>query len=242
MIGSHGMILAAGKSTRMREISKNLPKPLVKVANVSLLDRLIDHAESAGLCDLTVNVHYHARQIEDHLASRESNCTLHVSDERDELLETGGGVKKALPMLGKQPFFVMNGDALWHDTGVSTLERLRNHWDESKMDALLLLVPTDRAVGYDGPGDFFADGTSARQINFRGDAISAPFMYGGVMLINPVLYEDTPDGAFSNRLVFRKAAERGRLFGLEIKGHWMHVGTPEAIVDAENKLQEIGAL
>lgn len=245
MIGSRGMILAAGKSTRMREVSKNLPKPLVKVSGISLLDRLIKHAEGAGLSDLVVNVHYHAGQVENHLAARESDCKLHVSDERDALLETGGGVKKALPMLGDQPFFVMNGDALWHDEGTSTLERFRSHWNNSKMDVLLLLVPTDKAIGYDGPGDFFAGGadcTDVRPIKFRGEAATASHMYGGVMLINPALYEGTPDGSFSNRLVFRKAAERGRLYGLEIKGHWMHVGTPEAIVDAERKLQEIGAL
>lgn len=240
MVGDRAMILAAGLGTRMGALSARTPKPLTKVAGVTLLDRLLAHAETAEVTKVTVNVHHLADQLEGHLKPHVESGFVDISDEREALLETGGGVKKALPLLGSKPFFVMNGDALWVDADVPNLERLRAAWDPAAMDALLLLVPTAEALGYDGVGDFFAD-DQIGPIKFRDDAPSAPYMFGGVQILTPALYEATPDGAFSNRLVYRKAAAAGRLCGMPLDGHWMHVGTPEAIGSAEAQLSSIGA-
>lgn len=238
-----GIILSAGLGTRMGDMSRRIPKPLVKVAGRTLIDRALDRADAAGLDRVVVNVHHHADQLEAHLAPRIAAGHVVISDERDCLLETGGGVKKALPLLGSQPFFAMNSDALWLDGAGSTLLRLASHFDAARMDALLLLIPTPDALGYDGVGDFipFAGGMAPVPIAFRGDAPAAPVMFGGIMMIRPELYDGTPDGAFSNRVVFRKAVENGRLFGIAHDGHWIHVGTPEGVVDAEARLKELGA-
>lgn len=241
-VGARAMILAAGKGTRMGRLSDTTPKPLTPVTGTTLIDRLLSHLCKAGVEQTVVNVHHLADQMELHLSSAIDAGSVVISDERDALLETGGGVKNALPQLGPAPFFVVNGDALWVDGSATNLSRMRQVWDDSKMDALLLLVKRDEALGYEGVGDFFtAMEAGAGPIEFRGSADSAPYVFGGVLLINPALYEDTPDGAWSNRLVFRKAAEQGRLYGLPIDGHWMHVGTPEAIEVAEAKLHELEA-
>lgn len=236
------MILAAGKGTRMGGLSDTLPKPLTEVNGHSLMDRLLAHLKAAGVERTIVNVHHLAEQMETHLQNEIDAGSVLISDERDGLLETGGGVKKALPKLGADPFFVVNGDALWVDSDASNLARMRAHWDASRMDALLLLVKTEEALGYEGVGDFRkADGEGAQPIEFRGDAPHSSHMYGGVLLINPDLYKETPEGAWSNRFVFRKAASEGRLYGLPIDGHWMHIGTRDAIAAAEEKLKRVGA-
>jgi len=242
MLGEHMMILAAGLGTRMGALSENTPKPLTVVNGVCLLDRLRAHANKAGVEQVIVNVHHLADQIEAHLDTDIKSGHVLISDERAALLETGGGVKKALPLLGDEPFFVLNGDALWVDAGASNLERLRQAWNPDLMDALLLLVPTDEALGYEGVGDFFAQAGGVQPIKFRDEAPSAPYMFGGVQLLEPGLYRDTPSGAFSNREIYRKAVAKGRLYGLPIEGHWMHVGTPEAISDAEARLDAIRAV
>ena len=241
MLADHAMILAAGLGTRMGSLSDHTPKALTKVNGTCLLDRLRSHAAAAGVRKLVVNVHHLANQIEEHLGAEIDAGTTVISDEREALLETGGGVKKALPLLGADPFFVLNSDALWVDARASNLLRLKAAWNPQRMDALLLLVPTEAALGYDGVGDFFAEPGGEQQIQFRGDASKAPFMFGGVQLLAPHLYDGMPTGAFSNREVYRKAAAKGRLFGLPIEGHWMHVGTAGAIADAEAYLASIGA-
>ncbi len=235
------MILAAGKGTRMREMSAQMPKPMVLVNGISLVDRLIAHAEKAFVEKVVVNIHHLANMLEHHLAPYTANGYVVLSDERTELLETGGGVKKALPLLGHAPVFVMNGDALWVDNERSNLNRLIEYWNPEVMDVLLLLAPTDEALGYDGAGDFLGAGEGAFPIEFKGNAKSAPNMFAGVQIVKPELYENTPDGAFSNLEIFKKAAEKKRLYGLVIDGTWMHVGTPEAVHDAEAKLIELGA-
>lgn len=241
-VGRTAMIMAAGKGTRMGKLSEALPKPLTKVKDISLIDRLFAHLDRAQVEKTVVNVHHLADQMEAFLAARINTNSVAISDEREALLETGGGVKKALPLLGTAPFFVLNGDALWVDAQQSNLLRLKEAWNSAKMDALLLLVPRAEALGYDEVGDFFLDEKNgAGALKFRDDAETAPFVFGGVLLINPALYEDTPEGAWSNRVVFRKAAAAGRLYGLVIDGHWMHVGTPEAIIEAEEKLVALGA-
>ncbi len=238
-----GIILSAGLGTRMGEMSQRVPKPLVKVAGRTLLDRALDRADEAGLDRVVINVHHHADQIEAHVDARVRAGQVVISDERDQLLETGGGVKKALPLLGQDPFFVINSDALWLNGAGSTLLRLASHFDASRMDALLLLIPTPAALGYDGVGDFipFAGGMDPVPIAFRGEAPAAPVMFGGIMMIRPEAYEDTPEGAWSNRTVFRKAVSKGRLFGIVHDGHWMHVGTPEGVREAEARLRDLGA-
>lgn len=235
------MILAAGKGTRMRELSEQMPKPMVLVNGVSLIDRLINHAEVAGIEKLVVNMHHLAGMLEHHLAPYTADGFVEFSDERDELLETGGGVKKALPKLGDEPFLVMNGDALWVDKRESNIKRLAQHWDAEKMDVLLLLTPTEEALGYDGVGDFSGEGEGVFPLEFRGEAANAPNMFAGVQIVKPEMYENTPKGAFSNLEIFKKIAANGRLYGLVIEGTWMHVGTPEMVREAEEKLVSLGA-
>ena len=241
MIGGHAMILAAGLGTRMGGLSNHTPKALTIVNGICLMDRLRAHMAAAGVTNLVVNVHHLAEQVEAHLQADIDAGQLVISDERGALLETGGGVKKALPLLGTEPFFVANSDALWVDRDASNLNRLKSAWDPALMDALLLLVPKKEALGYEGVGDFFAKPGGAQPIRFRGEADTAPFIFGGVQLLASAAYEDMPDGAFSNRQIYRKAASVGRLYGLPIEGHWMHVGTARAIADSEAKLASIGA-
>ncbi len=237
----NAIILAAGKGTRMRNIGEQMPKPMVLVNGVSVIERLISHAEDAGVEKLVVNVHHLAEMMEHHLAAYTASGFVELSDERDELLETGGGVKKALPILGNDPFFVINGDALWINRDENNIKRLMACWQPEVMDVLLLLSPTEKSLGYDGVGDFLGDGVGAFPIEFRGDNPSAPNMYAGVQIVKPELYDDTPDGAFSNREIFRKAVANKRLYGMVIDGTWMHVGTPEALVAVEEQLIELGA-
>ncbi|NVJ70165.1 MAG: nucleotidyltransferase family protein [Alphaproteobacteria bacterium] len=235
------MILAAGKGTRMGTLSDTLPKPLVPVHGVPLIDRILAHLWRAGCGPVVVNVHHLADQMESHLEKLIKSGDVLISDERAELLETGGGVKKALPLLGTDPFMVINSDALWVDGSMPTLLRLQKAFDPARMDVLLLLVPTGEALGYDGVGDFIPQGDPAapEPLEFRGDAPSAPVMFGGIQIVKPGLYDDMPEGAWSNREIFRKAAAKGRLFGIRHTGHWMHVGTRDAIKAAEEKIDAL---
>ena len=227
------MILAAGLGTRMRPITNTLPKPLVKVDGVALIDHLIAPLREAGVTDIVVNVHHLADMMEQHLASCASP-RIHISDERMALLDSGGGVKKALAHFGDAPFFILNADSFWIDGPVPNLARMKAAWDPALMDMLLLVAPTPAATGYEGRGDFFmaADGTLKR----RGEKLVAPFVYAGVIITTPAFFRDTPDGPFSLNLLFNRAIEAGRLHGLRLDGHWLHVGTPEAIPLAEAKL------
>ncbi|GHF16692.1 mannose-1-phosphate guanylyltransferase [Kordiimonas sediminis] len=244
-IPQKAMVLAAGKGTRMGDLSLRTPKPLVSVAGRSLLDRILDHLAPHGIHAI-VNVHHLADQIEAHLQAHIGRGAATVSDERAALLETGGGVKKALPHLGTGPFYVINSDALWCDASPEggALSRLGKAFDPATMDVLLLLVPTEKATGYDGAGDFFPsvdfqEPDDTRTLSFHGERPSAPFMYGGIMITHPGMYRDQPAGAWSNIEIFRQASKQGRLFGLVHTGHWMHVGTQEGIQSAEYILQQL---
>jgi MurNAc alpha-1-phosphate uridylyltransferase len=230
----NAMILAAGLGTRMRPITDTLPKPLVKVDGVALIDHLIAPLREAGVSDIVVNVHHLATLMEQHLASYASP-RIHISDERSALLDSGGGVKKALAQFGEEPFFILNADSFWIDGPLPNLDRMKAAWDPSQMDMLLLVAPTSAATGYDGHGDFFmtADGVLAR----RGEKLVAPFVYAGVIITTPAFFDDTPDGPFSLNLLFNRAIAAGRLRGIRLDGHWLHVGTPEAIPLAEEKLR-----
>jgi len=225
------MVLAAGLGTRMRPLTDTLPKPLVAVAGRPLIDHVLDRLATAGIEQAVVNVHYRADQIERHLAARRPPPRIAISDEREEMLGTGGGVVKALPLLGTAPFLHINSDTIWIDGAQPNLERLVQAFDPAAMDALLLLAPTAGSIGYDGRGDFTMtpDGQLAR----RREAQVAPFVYAGAALLSPALFRDAPAGAFALTTLFDRAAESGRLHGLRLDGVWMHVGTPEAVAAAE---------
>ncbi|TNE67214.1 MAG: nucleotidyltransferase family protein [Alphaproteobacteria bacterium] len=232
------MVLAAGKGTRMGAISDTLPKPMVPVAGRTLIDRILDHLAAAGIHKPVINVHHLADMLEDHLAGRAV-----ISDERDQLLETGGGVKKALPLLGRDPVFLINSDALWTDGETSLLARMHDCFDTETMDVLLMLVRREDALGHEGAGDFLCDIMPGRPVPlaFRGTAPTAPVIFAGVQVVNPAMYDDMPEGRWSNKLIFEKAQASGRLYGLLHDGDWMHVGTPEAIREAEARLAALGA-
>lgn len=224
------MVLAAGLGTRMRPLTATRPKPLVEVAGKALIDHVLDKLAAAGVATAVVNVHHFADQIEQHLKRRQAPQIL-VSDERAQLVGTGGGVAKALPILGAAPFFLVNADTLWLDGASSNLERLADAFDAERMDALLLLAPTTTSVGYSGPGDFAMapDG----QLRRRAEREVVPFVYAGVALLAPALFAGAPAGEFPLTLLFDRAAAAGRLTGLRLEGLWMHVGTPEAVTAAE---------
>jgi len=229
------MVLAAGLGTRMRPLTDTMPKPLVPVAGKPLLDHVLDRLASTGVDRVVVNVHYLADQIIAHTASR-TKPRVTISDERGLLLGTGGGVVKALPELGAAPFFHINSDTIWIDGVTPNLTRLAEAFDAATMDALLLLAPTSGSVGYDGRGDFTmaTDGRLRR----RGEREVAPFVYAGAAILAPALFADAPAGEFSLTDLFDRAAEAGRLHGLRLEGLWMHVGTPEAVGEAEAAIRK----
>lgn len=233
MIPRTAMVLAAGLGKRMRPHSDALPKPLVAVAGKPLIDYALDRLAEAGVERAVVNVHYRAELIEQHLASR-TRPRIVISDERAELLETGGGIVKALRLIGDAPFVLLNSDTLWVDGVRPNLARLATAFDPARMDALLLLAATATSIGYAGRGDYrmLADGRLVR----RGERDVVPFVYAGAAILAPALFADAPEGAFSLTRLFDRAAERERLFGLRLEGVWMHVGTPDAIAAAERAL------
>jgi MurNAc alpha-1-phosphate uridylyltransferase len=224
------MVLAAGKGERMRPITNTIPKPLVKVDGKPLIDHVLERLAQAGVERAVVNVHHFADQIERHLRNR-SRPKVVFSDERNMLLDTGGGVVKALDKLGTEPFFHVNSDTLWIDGVKPNLQRLADAFDGERMDALLLLAPTTNSVGYAGRGDYhmLPDGRLKR----RGEREVAAFVYAGVAILSPVLFAGAPEGAFPLTKLFDRAQEAGRLYGLRLEGLWMHVGTPDAVAGAE---------
>ena len=224
------MVLAAGLGQRMRPITDTLPKPLVKIGGKAMLDHALDRLAEAGVSEAVVNVHHLASQIEAHVAGRTSPRVT-ISDERAQLLETGGGVKKALPLLGDAPFFHVNSDSLWSETSRSNISAMAQEWNAAAMDMLLLLARREDSIGFDGAGDFFRDEDG--RLTRRGKATSAPYVYAGVAIMKPGLFADTPEGPFSLNLLFDRAIAADRLHGLVLEGQWLHVGTPEAIAPAE---------
>jgi MurNAc alpha-1-phosphate uridylyltransferase len=219
----------------MRPFTDKVPKPLVQVGGKALIDHVLDRLADAGVQETFVNVHYMADQIERHLAGRQRPRIV-ISDERAELLGTGGGVVKMLDQLGDAPFFYMNSDTLWIEGVRSNLQRLAENFDPARMDALLLLAPTTTSIGYDERGDFSmrADG----RIQRRAERQVVPFAYASASIFSPALFKDAPKGFFSLTQLFDRASEADRLHGLRLDGVWMHVGTPEAIAEAEAALVE----
>ena len=227
------MVLAAGLGTRMRPLTDDRPKALVEVGGRALIDHVLDRLADAGVARAVVNVHWFADRLEAHLAVRGHGPEITISDERAELLETGGGLKKALPMLGTDPVFVANIDSVWTDRG-DALADLASLWNPERMDAALLLARREGAIGFEGGGDFFL-GDEGR-LAFRGEAAEAPFAYMGVHICRPGYVKDGPDGPFSLSRLWRRSAAEGRLFGCVLDGDWMHVGDPGARDEAEARL------
>src|SRR6266508_4584211 len=224
------MVLAAGLGTRMRAFNGKPPKPLVQVGGKALIDYVLDRLAEQGVERAVVNVHHLAEQIERHLAARQQPKIV-LSDERRELLGTGGGVVRALPELGAAPFFHINSDTIWIDGVKPNLGRLAAAFDPADMDALLLLAAAATSIGYSGRGDFkmAPDGRLTR----RGEREVVPFVYAGAAILTPAFFAGAPEGPFSMSPLFDRAAEAGRLFGLRLEGVWMHVGTPAAVKAAE---------
>jgi MurNAc alpha-1-phosphate uridylyltransferase len=229
----NAMIFAAGLGTRMRPITDTKPKPLVEVRGKALLDPVLDAFGEAGLPDAVVNVHYLADQIETHLKDRKAP-RIHISDERGKLLDQGGGIRKALPLLGDEPFFVANTDAFWVEGPTSNLRRLVDAWDPRRMDALLLVAPTATSIGVDWPGDFHMD--QEGRLTKRGQSEVAAFVYSGVGILKTEPFADDPREVFRLSPFLFEAAEKGRLFGVRLEGLWLHVGTPQAIGEAEDAI------
>ncbi|RVT41186.1 nucleotidyltransferase family protein [Sphingobium algorifonticola] len=221
------MLMAAGLGKRMRPLTATRPKPLVKVAGKALMDHALDRIEAAGIRKVVVNVHYLASTVEAHLKTRKGPMDLIVSDERDRLLETGGGLVKALPLLGTAPFLCANSDNLWIDGPRDSIGLLADHWDDRRMDALLLVVPHARANCHSGPGDFHMDALG--RLSRRKPGHVAPFVFTGVQILSPRLITDPPDAVFSTNVFWNRAIAAGRLFGVAHQGLWFDVGTPQAI-------------
>jgi MurNAc alpha-1-phosphate uridylyltransferase len=227
------MVFAAGLGARMRPITDTLPKPLVNVAGKALIDHCLDRFAEAGLERAIVNVHWLADQIEAHLSSRREPSIV-ISDERAELLDQGGGIKRALPLLGAAPFFLCNTDAFWIEGASSNLERLAAAFDPERMDAALLVAASAGAVGVDWPGDFTLDAEG--RLAAREARRVAPFVYTGVGIIKPELFAEQPTQVFRLAPFFFEAARNGRLFGVRLDGLWLHVGRPESIAEAERAI------
>jgi MurNAc alpha-1-phosphate uridylyltransferase len=232
---SKAMVLAAGLGLRMRPLTDHRPKPLVEVAGRPLLDHVLDKLAEAGVTEAIVNVHYLPDQIIAHVRSRNAPRII-ISDERDRVLGTGGGVVKALPLLGDAPFFHVNSDTMWIDGVRSNLARLAETFDPERMDILLLMAPTASSIGYSGRGDYamLPDGALRK----RRENQVVPFVYAGAAIMSPAIFADTPQGEFSLTRLFDRAGEHERLFGLRLDGVWMHVGTPDAVTAAEEAFLE----
>lgn len=230
------MVLAAGFGLRLRPITLTKPKPLVAVGGRTMLDRALDSLAASGVSDAVVNAHYLREQVVARCAERRAAGKVPntVVSEEEVLLDTGGGIKNALPLLGSSPFLAVNADIVWQDGTMPALDRLGATFDPNRMDAVLLLVARDRAIGFEGPGDFFLE--EGGRLKRRADAATAPYVYAGVQVLAPHVFDGTPEGPFSLNRIYDRAIAAGRLFGLAHDGAWYHVGTPEALDEADRLL------
>ena len=224
------MVLAGGFGKRMLPLTQDKPKPMVELKGRPLIDHVLDRLAAAGVARAVVNVHYCADKLEAHVKHR-TRPEIVISDERQQLLDTGGGVVKALPMLGAEPFLIHNSDSVWIEGVGSNLERLFAVWDPDAMDSLMLLATAATSLGYDGPGDFVMDKDG--RLGRRGEREMAPFVFAGVSIAHPRMFEGAPEGPFSMNRLWDRAIDSGRLYGIRLDGLWMHVGTPEALNEAE---------
>ena len=231
------MIMAAGLGKRMRPLTATRPKPLIEVNGKALLDHVLEKLVAAGVRKVVVNVHYLADALEAHLASRAHGLDVVISDERNLLLETGGGLVQAEPLIDADPFLSLNSDNLWVDGPADTLRLLASHWDDAKMDALLLLVPLARALNHKGMGDFHMGRTG--RLRRRQRSHVAPFVFTGIQMLSKRLLRDAPQGPFSTNILWDRAIEEGRCFGAVHQGLWFDVGTPASIPLTEAALQNV---
>ena len=230
------MILAAGFGTRMRPISEDTPKVLIPVVGRPVIDYALERLADAGVETIVVNTHHHADQLVIHLEKLSDLITpsIRISDERAALLDTGGGLAKALPMLGDGPFYAVNGDVIWLNGVSNALHRLAARWDCEMMDALLLVNLCPRAIGYGGSGDFIMDPNGV--LHRRREREVVPYVYTGIQVLHPRLFADIPGDAFSLNLLYDRAIAAQRLYGLCHDGLWLHVGTPDGLRAAEATL------
>ena len=228
------MVMAAGLGKRMRPLTATRPKPLVEVAGKALLDHVLDRLRAAGVERVVVNVHYLADNLEAHLRTHVTDLDVAVSDERGVLLETGGGLKRALPLIDCDPFLAVNSDNFWVDGPADTLKLLASHWDAARMDALLLLVPHARAGNHSGLGDFHMDAEGRLRRRNRGKV--APFVFTGIQMMAKSILDGAPDGPFSTNILWDRAIAQGRCFGVVHQGLWFDVGSPPAITATEQAL------
>ena len=224
------MVLAAGVGVRMRPLTDRMPKPLIRVAGKALIDHTLDRLVAAGVSTAVINVHHFAEQLQRHLAKRQ-DLEIIISDESRQLLGTGGGVQKALPVLGNGPFFHVNSDTIWIEGVTPNLDRVAAAFDSDRMEAMLLLAPATASIGYEGRGDFAL--SSDGRLRPRAEREVVPFVYAGAAILAPSLFADAPSAPFALPNLFNRAARAGRLHGLRLDGLWMHIGTPEAIAKAE---------
>ncbi len=226
------MVLAAGRGERLRPLTDATPKPLLEVAGRTLIDRALDSLAEAGVELAVVNLWYRADSIERHLAGRDRPRIEFARE--DELMDTGGGIARALGRLGRRPFYAVNSDVVWFDSVEDALWRLAAAWNDDAMDALLLLVPSPHAVGYHGMGDFLLGPTGAARR--RGEREVAPFVFAGVQILHPRLFRGCPDGPFSLNLLYDRAIAEDRLFGIAHDADWLHIGTAQGLARAERRL------
>jgi len=231
------MIMAAGLGKRMRPLTATKPKPLIEVGGKALLDHVLERLRVAGVAKVVVNVHYLADALEAHLDSRDHGLEVVISDERELLMETGGGLVKAAPLIDCDPFLALNSDNLWLDGPADTIRLLASQWDDRKMDALLLLVPQARALGHKGMGDFHMDRQG--RIRRRERSHVAPFVFTGIQMVSKRLLRDAPEGPFSTNLLWHRAMDEGRCFGAVHHGLWFDVGTPQSIQLTETALENV---
>ncbi len=227
------MVLAAGRGKRMRPITATTPKPLVEIAGRSLLDRVLDRLVEAGVETAVVNVHYLADLVQVHVSKR-SKPAIVISDERKQLLDTGGAVVKAMPTIGSEPFFHLNSDSIWIEGMRPNLKVLAERWDPERMDGILMLASTVTSVGYEGHGDFEMDKTG--RLSRRAERTVAPFVYAGAAIFHPRVFDGLDAAPFSLNRVFDRLIAEDRLYGMRMDGIWLHVGTPEAIGEAETSI------
>lgn len=235
------VVLAAGLGKRMRPLTDHIPKPMVEVGGHRLIDRALQKLAECGVNHVIVNSHYKAEVLEKHLERWQNSHHFSrvIISRETELLETGGGVARALPHLGNQPFFVINSDILWVDGVIPALEHLANSWDDSTMDALLLVHDVKKAIGYDGKGDFHLRASGELE---RAAGTEFPFVFTGVQILSPRLFTETPGSIFSLNVLYAKYRKPdgglGRIHGIAHTGDWLHIGTPEGVELAEKFLQE----
>ena len=233
LVSDTAMVMAAGLGKRMRPLTATTPKPMVRVAGKPLIDHALDRLADSGVDKAVVNIHYLGDALEAHVLERE-RPKVTISDERDALLETGGGMIKAQDHL-PDPFYCLNADNIWLDGPRSAFHDLSARWNPDEMDALLLVVSHARAANFSGPGDFYMDPVG--RLKRRSPGRIAPFIYTGIQLVSKRLLRDAPEGKFSTNILWNRAMEEGRLFGVSFTGLWFEVGTPDAIAPTEDALK-----